>query len=158
MHRSEVFDELTLTIPSASKRSFVQTLRYLRRLMVSVCSSSLSSLFLRIAREKRNKTFGPSSRKQSQMRNSVLEKISIITITLSSLLLLLLLPYLLLLLPPPSPSPPPTTITIPAATRLLGLLIQIYMSPLIVHTNQKRFQSKRLNLTSLLKTCPFTKA
>lgn len=74
MHRSEVFDELTLTIPSASKRSFVQTLRYLRRLMVSVCSSSLSSLFLRIAREKRNKTFGPSSRKQSQMRNSVLEK------------------------------------------------------------------------------------
>lgn len=60
--------------PSASKVSLAAALRCLMMLIVSVFSKISFSCSLRIARAKRNKTLGPSSKKQSHIRRRVWKK------------------------------------------------------------------------------------
>lgn len=64
----------TLMSPSASKVSLAAALRCLMMLIVSVFSKISFSCILRIASAKRNKTLGPSSKKQSQIRRRVWKK------------------------------------------------------------------------------------
>lgn len=69
-----VYIVCTLRSPSASKVSLAAALRCLMMLIVSVFCKISFSCSLRIASAKRNKTLGPSSKKQSQIRRRVWKK------------------------------------------------------------------------------------